>query len=84
MIRTPTGANTWIEAGGSSATALVEASILGSHTLAPVQTLALGNLYNEALNEEDIDLEIRRAGGAFVPNVRPDRDVHRHAAGQWA
>ncbi len=57
------GANTWIEAGGSSATALVEASILGSHTLAPNQTLALGNLYNEALNEEDIDLEIRRASG---------------------
>ena len=25
--------------------------------------LALGNLYNEALNEEDIDLEIRRASG---------------------
>jgi hypothetical protein len=57
------GANTWIEAGGSSATALVEASISGSHTLAPNQTLSLGNLYNESLNAQDIDLEIRRASG---------------------
>jgi hypothetical protein len=57
------GANTWIEAGGSSAMALVEASLLGSHTLAPNQSLALGNLYNEAINAQDVDLEIRRAAG---------------------
>jgi hypothetical protein len=57
------GAGTWIEAGGSSATALVEASLLGSHTLAPNATLSLGNLYNEALKAEDVDLEIRRAAG---------------------
>jgi hypothetical protein len=57
------GANMWIEAGGSSATALVEASISGNHTLAPNQTLSLGNLYNEGLNTQDVDLEIRRASG---------------------
>jgi hypothetical protein len=57
------GADTWIEAGGSSATALVEASIAGSHTLGPGLTLPLGNLYNEAIHIDDIDLEIRRAAG---------------------
>jgi hypothetical protein len=57
------GAGTWLEAGGSSATALVEASLLGSHTLAPGASLTLGNLYNEGLNAEDVDLEIRRADG---------------------
>jgi len=57
------GAGTWIEAGGSSTSELVEASLLGSHTLMPGMTLALGNLYNESLNAEDVDLEIRRASG---------------------
>jgi PEP-CTERM motif len=57
------GPNTWIEAGGSSATALVEASIVGSHTLNPGATLPLGNLYNEAVHIDDLDLDIRRAAG---------------------
>lgn len=57
------GTGTWIEAGGSSATALVEASLLGSHSLLPGQMLSLGNLYNETVNAEDVDLEIRRAAG---------------------
>lgn len=57
------GAGTFIEAGGSGAGALVEASLLGSHSLLPGQTLSLGNLYNEGINAEDIDLEIRRTGG---------------------
>jgi hypothetical protein len=57
------GAGTWVKAGGSSATALVEASLLGSHTLAPSATLPLGMLYNELVNAEDVDFEIRRAAG---------------------
>jgi hypothetical protein len=57
------GANTWIKAGGSSNMALAEASISGSHTLAPGEMLSLGNLYNEGVNAEDVDFEIRRAAG---------------------
>ena len=57
------GADTWIEAGGSSTTELVEASLLGSHTLGAGQSLSLGNPYNEAIHVDDIDLEIRREGG---------------------
>jgi hypothetical protein len=55
------GAGTWIEAGGSSATALVEASLLGTHTLMPAETLSLGALFSGGV--EDVDLEIRRAAG---------------------
>ncbi len=57
------GATNFFEAGGSSTNALVEASLGAGHTLAPGATLALGNLYNEFINAEDIDLEIRRIGG---------------------
>ncbi|HEY3395078.1 MAG TPA: hypothetical protein VGK58_20405, partial [Lacipirellulaceae bacterium] len=57
------GAGTWVEAGGSSATALVEAAIVGSHTLNAGAMLSLGSLYNEGINAEDVDLEIRRVGG---------------------
>jgi hypothetical protein len=58
------GANAWLEAGGSSATALVEASLLTGHTLNPGAMLDLGFLYNENINAEDVDFEIRRFGGA--------------------
>jgi hypothetical protein len=57
------GANAWIQAGGSSATALVEASLLTGHTLAPGATLPIGQLYNEGINAEDVDFEIRLLGG---------------------
>jgi PEP-CTERM motif len=57
------GEGTWIEAGGSSSMLLVEASLLSSHTLAPNATLSLGSLYNEAVNAQDVDFEIRRAAG---------------------
>ena len=60
------GAGTWLAAGGSSATALVEHSLLGSHTLEPSATIDLGFLYNEGINSEDVDLEIRRVGGPVV------------------
>jgi hypothetical protein len=58
------GANAWIEAGGSSAMALVEASLLTGHMLNPGAMLDLGFLYNENINAEDVDFEIRRFGGA--------------------
>ncbi|MGD9632889.1 MAG: PEP-CTERM sorting domain-containing protein [Pirellulales bacterium] len=57
------GANTWIQAGGSTANQLAEASLLGNHTLAPNATLSLGELWNEGVKIEDVDLEIRREGG---------------------
>lgn len=57
------GADVWREAGGSTATQLVEHSLLGSHTLSPGQTISLGNLYNEFVNAEDVSLRIRRAAG---------------------
>jgi len=57
------GPGNWIEAGGSSPTALVEASIVGDHTLGAGEMLPLGNLYNNGINAEDVDLEIRRVGG---------------------
>jgi hypothetical protein len=57
------GSGTWVEAGGSSATALVEAAIVGSHTLNAGAMLSLGSLYNEGINAEDVDFEIRRVGG---------------------
>jgi hypothetical protein len=58
------GANAWIQAGGSSPTALVEASLLTGHTIAPGGTLPIGQLYNEGINAEDVDFEIRLLGGA--------------------
>jgi hypothetical protein len=53
----------WIEAGGASASALVEASITGGYTLNAGGMLPLGFLYNEGINAEDVDFEIRRAAG---------------------
>src|SRR5690606_30580774 len=57
------GARTWVEAGGSSATQLVEASLLGSHTLGAGQSLPVGTLYDPLSGLEDIDFEVRREGG---------------------
>jgi hypothetical protein len=57
------GANTWIEAGGSTATEIAEASLTGSHTLNPGQTLTIGGLYNNSINAEDLVFAIRREGG---------------------
>ncbi len=57
------GANTWIKAGGSSATELAEASLLGSHVMMPNDTISLGNLYNNGINAEDLNFVIRRADG---------------------
>jgi hypothetical protein len=57
------GARTWVEAGGSSATQLVEASLLGSHTLGVGQSISIGSLYNPLSGLEDIDFEVRREGG---------------------
>jgi hypothetical protein len=57
------GARTWVEAGGSSATQLVEASLLGSHTLEVGQSISIGSLYNPLSGLEDIDFEVRREGG---------------------
>ncbi len=57
------GTRTWVEAGGSSATQLVEASLLGSHTLEVGETLTIGDLYNPLSGLEDIDFEVRREGG---------------------
>jgi PEP-CTERM motif len=57
------GAGTWIKAGGSSATEVAEASLLGSHVMMPNDTISLGNLYNNGINAEDLDFVIRRADG---------------------
>lgn len=57
------GANTWIEAGGSTAGHLAEASLLGSHMMMPGQTISLGSLYNNGVNAEDLRFSIRREGG---------------------
>jgi len=57
------GVGTWIEAGGSTASQLAEASLLGAHTLMPGETLNLGSLYNNGINAEDLNLAIRREGG---------------------
>ncbi len=57
------GARTWTEAGGSSKTQLVEASLLGSHTLDVGQSIAVGTLYNPLSGLENLDFEIRREGG---------------------
>jgi hypothetical protein len=57
------GAGTWVEAGGSSATELAEASLLGSHTLAPNTSLSLGNLWNNGIHTEDVGFVIRKAAG---------------------
>jgi hypothetical protein len=57
------GAGTWIEAGGSTASEIAEASLLGSHMLMPGETIDLGNLYNNSVNAEDLNFVIRREGG---------------------
>ena len=57
------GARTWVEAGGSSNKQLVEASLLGSHTLGVGQSIAIGTLYNPLSGLEDLDIEVRREGG---------------------
>lgn len=57
------GARTWTEAGGSSSNMLVEASLLGSHTMEVGESISLGTLYNPFSGIEDLDIEIRREGG---------------------
>jgi hypothetical protein len=57
------GAGTWVEGGGSSATEIAEASLLGSHTLNPGATLSLGALYNPLVHVDDLNFTIRRAAG---------------------
>lgn len=57
------GARTWTEAGGSSSTKLVEASLLGSHTLEVGQSVPVGTLYNPLSGLENLEVEIRREGG---------------------
>jgi hypothetical protein len=57
------GAGTWVEGGGSSATEIAEASLLGSHTLNAGATLSLGALYNPSVHVDDLNFTIRRASG---------------------
>jgi len=57
------GEDTWIEAGGSSAAELAEASLSSSHMMMPNDTISLGNLYNNGINAEDLNFVIRRADG---------------------
>ncbi len=57
------GANTWIKAGGASGNGLAEASLLGSHTMMPNESIPLGSLYNNGINAEDLNFVIRRADG---------------------
>jgi PEP-CTERM motif len=57
------GAGTWVEAGGSSATELAEASLSGSHTLAPGGTFPIGNVLNNSNHSEDLGFVIRKAAG---------------------
>ena len=57
------GANTWIKAGGASGNELAEASLSGSHTMMPNESIPLGSLYNNGINAEDLNFVIRRADG---------------------
>ncbi|MEM8680803.1 MAG: hypothetical protein AAGF97_15750, partial [Planctomycetota bacterium] len=49
----------WDEAGGSSATNLTEAFLLGSSTLTGMQTLSLGNGYNSGVDAQDLVFQYR-------------------------
>jgi hypothetical protein len=57
------GPGTWVEGGGSTANEIAEASLLGSHTLAPGASLSLGALYNPAVHVDDLNFTIRDAAG---------------------
>lgn len=57
------GAGRWVEAGGSSAVEIAEASLLGNHTLNPGASLVLGALYDNSVNAEDLNFSIRRSDG---------------------
>jgi len=57
------GAATWLEGGGSTANEIAEASLAGSHTLAPGASLLLGALYSPAVHIDDLNFTIRPSGG---------------------
>jgi hypothetical protein len=59
----------WQEAGGSSTTALGEAYLDGSSTLAGNGSVSIGDAYNEGVNGEDLVLNFRLTSGLVLPGT---------------